>query len=376
MRRIVRASPDNPSFIAKCRRELDAAWRRIRRLARKGPPPAFLHHYELREAVGRAMHSRTKTYRYVLPTQLTAKLADPSVDSRSVQVARGGKGAFDARSVCQEVVVPFDQANHSVLRGSPEPYVNNPLRVPEISERFTAQQKDKQGWRDLCHILDAVEARQNPRFTRQVLVQVMAETFELLQQVAVIYPVPKRISLDRCLLLMERFLVERSGGDRPLALASALFGSLGKRFRLFAEVRRRSINAPDTASGQVADLECLDRTGQVVVAVEIKDQELTIKHISDKLPKARERGVSEFFFLVRNGIAAADRSRAEALLDKEFIAGQNLYVFDLLSFSRSALALVSEPGRHEFLRAVGSELDGYGSALSDKQAWAALLSSS
>lgn len=275
-----------------------------------------------------------------MPTQLIAKLADPSV-----------------------------------FGGSPEPYVNNPLRVPEISERFTAQQKDKQGWRDLCYVLDAVEARRNRRFTRQVLMQVLAETCDLLQQVAMIYPVPKRISLDRCLLLMERFLAERSGGNRPLALGSALFASLGKRFRLFAEVRRRGINAPDSASGQVADLECLDRSGQIVVAVEIKDQELTVKHISDKLPKARERGVSELFFLVRNGITAVDQTRAQALLDKEFVAGQNLYVFDLLSFSRSALALLSEPGRQEFLRTVGSELDAYGSALTDRQAWAALLSS-
>jgi hypothetical protein len=322
------------------------------------------------------MRSRTKTYRYVLPTQVVSKLADSSLDCRSVQVARGGRGAFDARSVCQEVIVRFDRTNHSVLGGSPEPYVNNPLRVPEISEKFIGQQKDKQGWRDLCEVLNAVQARRSSRFAKRVFLQVLAETHDLLQEVAVRYPVPKRISLARCLTLMEDFVRQRSGGDRPLALASALLTALGKRFKLFAEVRRRSINAPDATSGQVADIECVDHAGQIVVAAEVKDQELTIKHISDKLPGMREHGVSEFFFLVRNGVASADLCEAEALLDREFIAGQNLYVFDLLTFSRAALALLSEPGRRDFLATVGLELDAHGSSLPDRQAWATLLSSS
>jgi hypothetical protein len=61
MRRSLRASPENLSLVAKCRRELDTAWRHIRKSARTGPLPAFLDDCELRQAVGRAMHSCTKT---------------------------------------------------------------------------------------------------------------------------------------------------------------------------------------------------------------------------------------------------------------------------------------------------------------------------
>ena len=327
----------------------------------------------MRTAIRRVTRSSTKTYRYVLPTQLVAKLADPLLDSRCVQASRGGTGAFDARSVCQEVIVPFDAANHSVLGGSPEPYVNNPLRVPEITARYASQQKNKKGWQDLCDVLHAVETRSSPSFTRRVLLQVMGEVYDLLQEVTIRYPVPKRISLESCMLLSENFLSQRSGGDRPLALASALFTTVGKRFRLFNVVQRRSINAPDAASGQVADVECLSQAGEVIIAVEVKDQELTVKHISDKLPRMRERGVSEFFFLVRGGVASSEQAEARKLLQKEFASGHNLYVFDILAFARGTLALLGEAGRREFLRAVGQELDAYGSALADRQAWARLL---
>jgi len=84
-------------------------------------------------AIKDSINSATKSYRYVLPTQLVAKLADPSVDCRAVQASYAVKGAFDARSIAQKVVVPFERDNAKVLGGSPEPYVNNPLRVPAVA---------------------------------------------------------------------------------------------------------------------------------------------------------------------------------------------------------------------------------------------------
>ena len=76
------------------------------------------------------------------------------------------------------------------------------------------------------------------------------------------YPIPPRVSLDDALEISGRFLSERSGGDRALALAGALFDVIGNHFGLFAQVNRARINASDEAVGQVADLECIDGTGK------------------------------------------------------------------------------------------------------------------
>lgn len=82
---------------------------------------------EILQAISASTNSNTLTYRYVLPTQLLAKFIDPSLDCRALQARSPRPGAFDARSVCHKVIVPFDRENNRVLGGSAEPYLNNPV---------------------------------------------------------------------------------------------------------------------------------------------------------------------------------------------------------------------------------------------------------
>lgn len=262
-------------LIAEARRILEHAWQQICRSAAAGPLPDALEDLNLLEAVRGSVRSRTKSYRYVLPTQLVAKIADPGVDARSLQASHGVEGAFDARSVAHNVIVPFDSANDNVLGGSPEPYVNNPLRVAAVTPDYAQAQKDRSGWSDLCRILEAVERTGDAGFTERVFRQVLVEIHRRLGEVRVSYPVPFRISLDRTMDLIARFLDEQSGGDRAQAVAAALFWMIGKRFGLYRRVVRAAINTADAASGLAADLECLSEDGEIVLAVEVKDKGLT-----------------------------------------------------------------------------------------------------
>lgn len=207
----------------------------------------YLEDPKLSTAIRDGLQATSKSYHYVLPTQLIAKHVDGSLDARCIQARRGGQGAFDARSVAHEVIVPFDAANQNVLGGAPSPYINNPLRVSEVSldPKVRAQQKDKAGWDALCAVLDAVGAQNNSEYTRRVLGQVQVEIARLLERVKVTYPVPRRIAGEATVQLLKRFLEARSGGDRSQAIATALFRVMGARFGLFADVRRFSTNAPD-----------------------------------------------------------------------------------------------------------------------------------
>jgi hypothetical protein len=270
--------------------------------------------------------------------------------------------------------VPFDKSNEFVLGGSAEPYVNNPLRQPEVSSAYRSKQKDKVGWDDLCLVLHFVEAHNDPAFTEASFRQVLLEIHRRLSDVRVSYPVLRRIGLARCLSLVDRFTAERSGGDRVQAVAAALFQLIGRRFRLYANVRRSSTTAPDASSGQVADLECVSKAGEVVLAVEVKDRELTVNQISYKLPAMRSQRVSEILFIAQHGVAPEEREAVDELIDKEFTGGQNVYVFDLRSFAPTCLALVGESGRREFLELVGAQLEAYRSGITHRKAWANLLS--
>jgi hypothetical protein len=321
------------TIVDKCRKIFPAAWQQAtERVAETEAIVSTGLDETLRQKIVMCVNSKTKTYRYVLPTQLLAKVADAAVDCRSLQASGKRKGAFDARSICDAIIVSFDRANHNVLGGSPEPYVNNPLRQPEITKRFRSKQKDKPGWDDLCFVLDEVEKRNEPAFSRGVFEQVLHEIARRLSVVRIVYSVPKRISLQQTVALIEKYLSEQSGGDRALAVTSSLLEAIGERFKLFA-IKRTSINTSDASSGMAADIECIDPRGQVLLAVEVKDKELTVNQVMDKLPTLRAKRVSEILFIAQKGIDKSEIEAVANLVGHEFISGQNIYVFRLIDFA-------------------------------------------
>lgn len=367
--------PDELSFTEACIRAWDETWNALlREIEDNNIIGDTLADEELLGAIHESINSKTKTYRYVLPTQLIARYVDPSLDSLCIQAQRGGKGAFDARSIAHKVIVPFDKGNSNVLGGSPEPYVNNPLRVPEISleDAVRNQQKDKEGWDRLYKVLKRVEDVNLKDFTKDVLRQTQIEIIKRLHGTSVDYPVPIRTSLEGIVALLAEFLKEKSGGDRPEVVATALFRVVGRQFRLFSEVRRFRTNAPDAASGQAADIECLDEKGIIVLAVEVKDSDIRISHISDKIGRAREKNITEFLFLVRRENGEFSKPVQERI-NAEFASGQNIYVFDLLEFVTPILVLLGERGRTEFLRDVGRVMEEYSSSFVTRKHWSELL---
>jgi hypothetical protein len=275
--------------------------------------------------------------------------------------------------ISEETLLEKCRKLFNVLGGSSEPYVNNPLRQPEITKRYRKKQKDKMGWDDLCFVLDEVEKIDEASFTQQVFVQVLIEIARRLNTVQIIYSIPKRISLQQTVSLIEKYLSVQSGGDRVLAVTSSLLETIGRRFNLFA-IRRANINAPDVSTGMVADIECVDPHGNVLLAVEVKDKELTVSQIMDKLPSLRAKRVSEILFIAQKGIDKNEIEGITILVSREFSSGQNIYVFNLVRFAESLLALIGESGRRDFLEIVGMHLENFGSALLHRKAWAALLS--
>jgi len=328
--------------------------------------------HELIPLIRDCLRSPALTYHYVLPTQLLAKLADPNLDAHAIQAGYPGPGAFDARTVAHDVIVPFDRANERVLGGSPEPYVNNPLRVPGITAEYRAAQKNKADWDKLVAVLDAVEESDSTAFVRSVFDQVLFEIYRMMADVSVVYPTPNRISLDRTNLLIQQYLAARSGGERMEAVCTALFRTIGKRFGLFDEVRREKVNVADMPAGLSADIECWC-ADEIVLLVEVKDRELTLVQLDSKLDTARARHISEILFVAEQGRDVQALDAIDGRIASEFVSGQNVYVVRFADFSLGILILFGEDGRVDFLREVGVELDRVNARIEHRKAWAELL---
>ncbi len=186
-----------------------------------------------------------------------------------------------------------------MLGTSGDPYVGNAMRIPYMT-RGDAAKRDPAGWEGLIDVLEAVEKRDEPVFTANVMRQVILEIHRRQQQLRFAYPVPPRVSLKSALDAARSFLGEKSGGDRALALAGALFEAAGAHFGLYERDNRGRINASDEASGQAADLECVNQDGTIVMAVEVKDRALKLADVEGAITKTRYREINEVFFTVLN----------------------------------------------------------------------------
>ena len=74
------------------------------------------------------------TYRYILITNLLAKTVEPRVNALALQSGADFIDAFDSRSLCHKVFVPFERDSlQGRLGRSNEPYLNKPARHKALS---------------------------------------------------------------------------------------------------------------------------------------------------------------------------------------------------------------------------------------------------
>jgi hypothetical protein len=363
-------------FVEQCRELLNARWKTFSAIVDSETfcDPLAMQSPLLRKRIVACLSSPTKSYHYVLPTQVLCKCVAPELDCRSLQAAYKKPGAFDARTIAHDVIVPFDQQNHRVLGGSSEPYVNNPLRCPAVIRRYRAQQKNKEDWDNLCAVLDAIEQSDSVALAGEVFDQILVEIYRLMAGTQVVYATPNRVSLKQTIDLVRRFTEVKSGGDRTEVVCAALFRSIASEFGLFDEIRRQKVNAADVASGMGADVECWSK-GKLLLLVEVKDRTLTLTQLDAKLDVARAKKISEILFLAEQGVEKGEEKNAEERIQREFASGQNIYVSNFLDFSAGILILLGERGRVVFLGNVGRELDSANSSIVHRQAWASLLKS-
>ena len=350
-----------------CRIKLENHWTEINNLVDKNI--LFIDDIQLCTLVKQSVNSETKSYRYVLLTQLLAKTSDPTLDSRALMMRSDLTGAFDPRSLCKEVVVPFDGNNENVLGGSQDPYVSKPLRHPTLSLDYINELRDKDGWKMLVSVLDYVEDQEKTEIAELVLKQTLLEIYHRLSIMVVRYPIPKRISLQSMKTILKNFLDIPSGGEHPVVITYSIFKTIGEKFKLYDEIKRAMINAADASTGMPSDIQCISN-GEIVLTIEVKDIALSILPIKSKLKDARSLQVSNLLFIAQKGLI--DEKEINRLIEHEFSAGQNIYLFNILDFVDPLLVLLGEDGRIDFLVNIGKTLDEY-SEIKSRQIWSKML---
>jgi hypothetical protein len=351
---------------------LEEQWQTVTIEAAAKPEHNYVQDEVIRDSIYDSINHALVSYRFCLPIQLLGKMVNSALDCLRLQKSDpDDTTGWDARSFGRKVVATFNKRQENILGTSEDPYVGNPMRIPKML-RDDPSKKDVPGWNRLVELLSKVEQQADPPFTTALFRQVLLEMFRRQQSLKFSYPVPPRVSLDLTLKVSAEFLEEKSGGDRALALAGALFDAIGFHFGIFSQANRARINASDEATGQAADLECLDKTGKLVLAVEVKDRTVTLADVEGTLHKSRQRQITEILFTSK-GVRTGEHAAIEDRISRAFTAGQSLYIFDFFDLARSLLAIGGESIRITFLKKVGEHLDAWNTQPRHRQAWQKLL---
>jgi len=324
-------------------------------------------------AIRDLVNSDQTAIRFCLPTQLLGKLTDNDLDALCLQRGKEatGAGRWDPRGFATKVIVPWNRENQGVLGPSGDPYVINSLRRPRADSGLD-QMGDRDQWESLCAVLRDVETANDRDHTKAILLHVLGAIRDRLRDLTFVYVAPERVSLKQAEHLVERFLKEKSGGDRGLAITAALFETIRERLNLFKEVRRSVINAADAATKSAGDLECIDHEGRLVLAVEVKERRIGDADVHIAIGKAREFAIRELIFCCE-GIVPADRTAVEKTFTDAWASGTNLYQVTIIELMRGTLPLLGEPGIRSFVTQIGRQLDRFSTQPRHRKAWKSLL---
>lgn len=319
--------------------------------------------------------------RYALVTQLLGKFASPSRDILCLQRGQSegaeSAGRWDPRSFCSKVIVPWVQDSDGVLGSSSDPYVSKPLRRGRLDD-WNTPLRQKSEWEKLVRILEEVQNLGDEAVIETTLRRCLRSIARRYQELQVSFPVPRRVSLEQTIEITDRFLSEKSGGERPLVVADALMRTVGKAFRLFDEVLRQGVNEADSASGAAGDIICIRNDEElsleeIVLVVEVKDRNLSLTELNASIEKARKSNVSGLLFVVP-GLEASEKSAIADRANREWTQGMNIYFGQLNDLMRAAFSFMNERFRTEFLREIGIGINKLAVQPTLRLVWSNLLS--
>ena len=151
----------------------------------------------------------------------------------------------------------------------------------------------------------------------------------------------------------------------------ALMYGLKMQWGLWDDVKTSKVNASDTSDRKAADVVCT-KDGVIALAIEVKDQDLTLELLDSVIRNARIEKVRELMAFV-NWKNPAIETTLHPRLQSEFANGLNIYIVNAFGFLSHTLALLGEDGRKHFMQGICNGLDTMNCSFATKKEWATIL---
>lgn len=308
----------------------------------------------IENCINLVLGSDHKTFKYILFTALLAKATDESIDILSLQKSDSSSGAYDARSLCHKVIVPFEKSVlDKVLGGSNEPYLNKPARFPRLTpENPVRKGKDKELLDLLCTTLPSVKTAQE---ARRAVIYLLHDLVLLKEQKEKdrTFSIPLTSNSPAKLFEFIMDFIQESQEGETLVLVVAGLYHLLYLDTPNTVVEVHPVNESGASRKEVSDLDIYQKS-KLVISNELKDKpysEIDVRHAVDKVILA---GGNQMFFIEGIHAKQKDYSWLLPLLkecqDKNFL----LDIAYIETFSRTLLGMITNHDTNEFIHYIRS----------------------
>lgn len=303
----------------------------------------------IRSKICAVVNCKRKTYRYMLFTGLLVAVTDRSLHPRCLQLKADCAGAFDARSLCKNVVVPFEKTFlKGCLGGSCDPYVSNPARLPMVEKDNDAKSRlDREMLSDLYDVLEEAKDADEPlrkgmfRYAYSLVLQLPPTESSVAE-----YVPPEVTGLTSDMFF--DFLGAHTQGASAVVTLAAFFRRYYSRD---AKVVVHPVNESGSSSNEVGDID-LTFADHRAYAVEVKDKPYGAVDVSHACEKALKANVRRVIFAYGPG-ATRRCSNEGALVGLWMEKGVELSFMSIEASLGLAMSVSDNVVRREFANEIG-----------------------
>ena len=238
------------------------------------------------------------TFKYILFTALLAKASNADVNPLCLQAHSTLDGAYDARSLCHQVIVPFEKEKlKKILGGSNEPFLNKPARFPELSlSNAVRKGKDKQKLESLCANLPKLSSQMDARSALTVFLKKAIDQIEVREKNEMSYLGVMDPTRNEILEFLKTLLDQNQEGESLTLVVANLYHLLYLGNKSI-EIDVHPVNECGACGKQVSDMDVIEE-GMLVIANELKDKDFCETDISHAADKVLEAGGDQMYFIV------------------------------------------------------------------------------
>lgn len=302
-----------------------------------------------RDFIDFVIDSNHLTYKYVLFTALLSKATNPNINPLCLQKKSNLSGAYDARTVCHKVIVPFEKTVlNKALGGSNEPFLNKPARYTELSKNNAVRRgHDQELLFALCDNLPQINSSSDAyQCLVYLLYKVIKHGDEMAHLSTFEIPICANLPIRLFTYVTDALNNSFEGETLTLMVAGVYYLKYKAIPNTFIDVH--PVNQSGKSSKEISDLD-IYIGNQLVISNELKDKafsEIDVRHAADKVMQAS--GNTMFFIMGPRGV---NKDIVFSSLMKEY-ASQNfmLHILSCYDFFNTMIPTIPIINYTEFMQ--------------------------